>query len=179
MSMRQAYGLVAEFESCEAVINATRALRREGIELWEIYGPAPMEEIDRAVSTRRGTVITVVMVAAAVVGACVGYFFQYWGAVLDYPLNVGGRPYNGWPGFVPSAWEICAVFTVYFGFFAFFISCRLARLYHPIFAAPGFERASQDRFFVSVEATDSRYDAQYLQSLLARAGAIQVSEVER
>jgi Protein of unknown function (DUF3341) len=179
MSNRLPYGLVAEFDSSEALIAATRALRGEGIELWEIYGPAPIEEIDREVPTRRGTVITAVMVIAAAVGAGVGYFFQYWSAVVDYPLNVGGRPYNGWPGFVPSAWEICAVFTVYFGFFAFFVSCRLSRLYHPIFATPGFERASQDRFFVSIEAADNRYDAQRLQSLFAREGAIQVSEIER
>lgn len=177
MSARQAYGVVAEFGSTEAVIAAARALRNDGIELWEIYGPAPIEEIGREVSTRRGRVITAVMVLAAVVGACVGYFFQYWGAVLDYPLNVGGRPYNSWPGFVPTAWEICAVFTVYFGFFAFFVSCGLSRLYHPIFAAPGFERASQDRFFLSIEAADKRYDAKRLHALLVREGAIQVSEV--
>lgn len=179
MSARRAYGLVAEFGSTGAVIAATRALRNDGIELWEIYGPAPIEEIGREVSARRGRVITAVMVLAAVVGACVGYFLQYWGAVLDYPLNVGGRPYNGWPGFVPTAWEICALFTVYFGFFAFFVSCGLSRLYHPIFATPGFERASQDRFFLAVEATDKRYDAKRLHSLLAREGAIQVSEVAR
>jgi Alternative complex III, ActD subunit len=178
MSARQAYGVVGEFESVEQVIAATRALRSEGFLYWEIYGPAPIEEIDRAVPTRRGTVITAIMVLAAVVGACVGYFFQYWGAVLDYPLNVGGRPYNGWPGFVPCAWEICALFTVYFGFFAFFISCGLSRLYHPIFAAPDFERASQDRFFIGIEAADPGYDAARLRSLLARQGAIQVAEIE-
>lgn len=179
MSARQAYGLVAEFESTAEVIAATQALRREGVELWEIYGPAPIEEIGREVSPRRGRVITTVMVIAAVVGACVGYFIQYWSAVVDYPLNVGGRPYNGWPGFVPSAWEICAIFTVYFGFFAFFISCGLSRLYHPIFAAPDFERASQDRFFLAVEASDRHYDANHLRSLLAHEGALQVSEVAR
>jgi hypothetical protein len=178
VSARQAYGLVGEFESAEQVIAATRALRSEGFSYWEIYGPAPIEEIDREVPTRRGTVITAIMVLAAVIGACVGYFFQYWGAVLDYPLNVGGRPYNSWPGFVPCAWEICALFTVYFGFFAFFISCGLSRLYHPIFAAPDFERASQDRFFIGIEAANSGYDAARLRSLLARQGAIQVSEIE-
>ncbi len=177
MSARHAFGLVAEFDSPEGVLAATTALRGEGIELWEIYGPAPLEEITREVSTSRGRAITAVMVLAAVVGACVGYFLQYWGAVLDYPLNVGGRPYNGWPGFVPTAWEICAVFIVYFGFAAFFISCGLSRLYHPIFAAPGFERASQDRFFVSIEATDERYDAARLRALLVRGGAVQVSEI--
>lgn len=178
MSARQVHGLVGEFESAEQVIAAVTALRSEGFLNWEIYGPAPIDEIDREVPTRRGTMITAIMVLAAVIGACVGYFVQYWTAVLDYPLNVGGRPYNGWPGFVPSAWEICAVFTVYFGFFAFFVSCGLSRLYHPIFATPDFERASQDRFFIGIEAADRGYDAARLRSLLARQGAIQVSEIE-
>jgi Protein of unknown function (DUF3341) len=178
MSTRHTYGLVGEFQNPEPVIAATRALRSEGIGRWEIYGPAPIEEIDREVPTRRGTVITSVMVLAAIAGFCIGYFFQYWGAVLDYPLNVGGRPYNSWPGFVPSAWEICAVFTVYFGFFAFCVSCGLSRLYHPIFATHGFERASQDRFFLCIEATAQRYDAERLQALLERHGALHVAELE-
>jgi hypothetical protein len=177
MSARQGHAMVAEFDTTDKVIAAAKALRNAGIGLWEIYGPAPIEEISQEVSTRRGRVITAVMVLAAVVGACFGYFVQYWSAVLNYPLNVGGRPDNGWPGFVPSAWEICAVFTLYFGFFAFFISCGLSRLYHPIFATPGFERASQDRFFLAIEATDERYDAEHLRSLLAREGAVQVSEI--
>ena len=179
MSARRAYGLVAEFGSTGAVIAATRALRNDGIELWEIYGPAPIEEIGRQGIGAPGQSHHGGHGARGRGGACVGYFLQYWGAVLDYPLNVGGRPYNGWPGFVPTAWEICALFTVYFGFFAFFVSCGLSRLYHPIFATPGFERASQDRFFLAVEATDKRYDAKRLHSLLAREGAIQVSEVAR
>lgn len=179
MSEPQLYGLVGEFEAPAHVVAAARALRAEGLERWEIYGPAPIEEIGREVHTRRGTVITAVMVVGALAGACIGYFFQYWGAVLDYPLNVGGRPYNSWPGFVPSAWEICAVFTVYCGFFAFFLACGLSRLYHPIFAAPGFERASQDRFFLLIDATAERYDAESLGRLLERHGALGVSEVER
>lgn len=154
-----------------------RELREAGFMHWDVYGPAPLEDIVRATPNRRGIVITAVMFAAALVGACWGYFLQYWDAVIAFPINVGGRPLNGWPGFVPSAWEICALFTVYFGFFAFLATCRLPRLHHPIFAAPRFERATQDRFFVCVEAADAQYDAGRLHEIFARHAVIETSEV--
>ena len=172
-----AYGIIGEFRGAEDVVGVARGLRSAGFTRWEVYGPAPIEEIEQLVPTRRGFYITLVMVIAAIVGACLGYFIQYWAHVTSYPLNVGGRPYNSWPGFVPTAWEVCALFTVYFGFFAFVVACRLTRLDHPLFAAPGFERATQDRFFVCVESSDQRYEAERLRQFFERHGALGVSEV--
>jgi hypothetical protein len=171
------YGLIGEFRASEEAAAAAHELRAAGFARWDVYGPAPLEGIVHAAPTRRGIVITTIMVAAAVIGACWGYFLQYWDAVIDFPINVGGRPLNGWPGFVPSAWEICALFTVYGGFFAFLATCRLPRLHQPIFAAPRFERATQDRFFVCVEAADPQYDAGRLRELFARHGALATAEV--
>lgn len=178
MSAREAlYGLVGEFRTPEEAAAVARELRAAGFTRWDVYGPAPLEDIEEAVPTRRGVVVTLVMFAAAIAGACWGYFIQYWDAVIDFPINVGGRPLNGWPGFVPSAWEICALFTVYFGFFAFLATSRLPRLHHPVFAAPRFDRASQDRFFVAVEAADERYDAARVRDIFARHGVVEAAEV--
>lgn len=171
------YGMVAEFPSSADLISAARRLKSNGFTAWDVYGPAPIAEIEEIVPTRRGRYITAIMVAAAIAGAVLGYFIQYWAHVINYPLNVGGRPYNGWPGFVPVAWEVCALFTVYAGFFAFVIFCRLSRLYHPIFSAPSFGRASQDRFFLCVEAADPHYEAKRLRWLFDRYGAVCVDEV--
>ena len=171
------YGLIGEFGASEDAAAVARELRESGFERWDVYGPAPLEDIVRATPTRRGVLITAIMFAAAIVGGCWGYFLEYWDAVIDFPINVGGRPLNGWPGFVPSAWEICALFTVYFGFFAFLATCRLPRLHQPIFAAPRFERAMQDRFFVCVETADTRYDAGRLREIFGRHGVIETSEV--
>ena len=171
------YGMVAEFPTTVDVIAAARRLKSNGFTAWDVYGPAPIAEIEKIVPTRRSLYITIIMVAGAVTGAVLGYFIQYWAHVINYPLNVGGRPYNGWPGFVPMAWEVCALFTVYAGFLAFAVACRLSRLYHPIFSAPSFERASQDRFFLCVEATDPRYEAERLRWLFERYGALSVEEV--
>lgn len=171
------FGLVAEFRTPQAVLEAARSLRREGFTHWDVFSPAPLEGIDELMPSRRGQYLTGVMVASAIFGACFGYFIQWWGAVLDYPINVAGHPYNGWPGFIPSAWEVCALFTVYGGFFGFLIACRLPRLYHPIFAAPEFDRASQDRFFICIEAKDPRYHADRLRQLLLHDGAVRATEI--
>jgi len=171
------YGLIGEFRSAEEAAAVARELREAGFARWDAYGPAPLEEIEHAAPpTRRGIIVTGAMFAGAIAGACWGYFIQYWDAVIDFPINVGGRPLNGWPGFIPSAWEICALFTVYFGFFAFLATCRLPRLHQPIFAAPRFERATQDRFFICVEAADAQYDARRVREIFARHGVIEASE---
>ena len=171
------FGILSEFRSADEVLGATQQLRPTGVTRWDVYGPAPIEEIERTVPASRGHWLTLIMLIAAITGACLGYFIQYWASVIDYPINVGGRPLNGWPGFVPMAWEVCALFTVYFGFFAFLLFCRLPRLHHPIFAAPGFERATQDRFFICIEAADAHYDPERLRGILERAGAIRVDEI--
>ena len=174
---RAPYGLVGEFRTPAEAVEVARELREAGFLRWDIYAPSPLEEIEHAVPTRRGVVVTLVMFAAAIVGACWGYFIQYWDAVLAFPINVGGRPLNSWPGFVPSAWEICALFTVYFGFFAFLATTGLPRFHHPIFEVPRFDRASQDRFFVAVEATDERYDATQVRAIFARHGLVEATEI--
>ncbi len=173
----ETYGLIGQFGTAEEAAAVARELREAGFARWDVYGPAPLEDIERATPTRRGLFITALMFVAAIAGACWGYFIQYWDAVIDFPINVGGRPLNGWPGFIPSAWEICALFTVYCGFFAFLATCRLPRLHQPIFAAPGFERATQDRFFVCVEAADAHYDIARVREIFGRHGLIEATEV--
>jgi ActD protein len=176
-SSDKVFGMLGEFPSGQATLAAARSLRQAGFERWDVFSPAPLEGIDDLMPSRRRLYLTAAMVAAALFGAGFGYFVQWENTVLDYPLNVAGHPYNGWPGFIPSAWEICALCTVYGGFLAFLIACRLPRLYHPVFATPGFERASQDRYFICVEAKDRRYDRDKLQELFREQGALAATEV--
>jgi Protein of unknown function (DUF3341) len=171
------YGALGEFVTPEAVVETVKALKREGFRRWDVYSPTVIEEIEELLDRRRGVLLTAVAVAGGIAGAGLGYFIQYWAHVLSFPMNIGGRPLNAWPAFVPAAWEVGALMTVYTGFFAFAVACRLSRLHHPIFAAPNFERASQDRFFVGIEAADERYDYARIRDLFERHGALRVSEV--
>ena len=171
------FGMLGEFPNGPSTLAAARSLREAGFERWDVFSPAPLEGIDELMPSRRSLYLTAAMVAAALFGACFGYFVQWENTVLDYPIDVAGHPYNGWPGFIPSAWEICALFTVYGGFLAFLIACRLPRLYHPVFATPDFKRASQDRYFLSVETQARPYDRDRLHELFRQHGALDATEV--
>src|SRR5437764_843752 len=101
----------------------------------------------------------------------------HWAAAISYPLNIGGRPYNSWPAFTVSSFEVTLLFAIAAGFAAFLAASRLPLLYHPGFLAPNFARASQDRFFLSIEARDPRYDAATIRAILDRHGAMAIDEV--
>src|SRR6185437_10861238 len=135
---------------------------------FDVYSPTPIEALDETVVPRPCIYVVGIMFLGGALGAVLSFFMQYYAAVINFPINVGGRPLNSWPAFVPVSWEICALFTVFFGFFAFCLFCRLPRLHHPIFEATGFARASQDRFFICVEAQDPRFDAERLARLFAQ-----------
>ncbi len=117
------------------------------------------------------------MAAAGIVGAGSMWFLQYYGAAINYPINVGGRPHDSWAAFVPSAWEICALVTIYAGFVAFLAACRLPRPYHPVFAVPNFARGSQDRFFLSLEVEDDRANVERARQILTNDGAVNITEM--
>jgi hypothetical protein len=170
-------GLIAEFCLPADLVGAARRLHANGFRVYDAFTPAPLRELDALLPGRRGTAAAAIMAAAGLFGAVAAWLLQYYAAAIDYPLDVGGRPLDSWPAFVPSAWEICALFTVYAGFLAFLLSSRLPRLFHPIFAVPDFARASQDRFFLCVDARDERFDAERVRFIFERYRAVRISEV--
>jgi ActD protein len=171
------YGLVGEFVEADEAVAMARQLHADGFHAFDVYSPVPLEEMEELLPRRPRRALALIMFAAAIAGLALGFFMQYAIAVGGYPLNIGGRPLNSWPAFIPSAWEICALFVVYIGFVAFLAYCRLPLLYHPIFNAPRFERASQDRTFLCVEARDPRFDADRMAALFREHRAARIAEV--
>jgi hypothetical protein len=169
--------LIGEFAEPEGAIAMARLLQREGFDRFDVHSPLPLEELETLLPARPRIWLALIMFAAALAGFGLASFMQYAVAAMFYPLNIGGRPLDSWPAFIPSAWEICALATVYTGFVAFLAFCRLPKLYHPIFDTPHFERASQDRSFVSVARSDPRFDAERLAAMFRECRAVTIAEV--
>ncbi len=177
MSEARAYGIVAAFADPNDIVAAARRLQLNGFHRVEAYTPFPVEGLEEALRPGRPRLLPILMLIGGLVGAGLALFMQYWGAAVDYPINVGGRPYASWPAFIPTAWEFAALFAVASGFFGFLLFGRLPRLHHPLFASPLFDRVSRDRFVLCVEARDPRFEAERLRQLLGHYGAEAIDEV--
>ncbi len=175
--MTDLFGVVAVFDTAEAVKNAAARLRQQGYRSLEAYTPYPVEGLERIIHPQRKRLLPRLMFGAAVLGAAWGYWIQYWDEALNYPLNVGGRPYNSWPAFTVSTFEFMLLVTMAAGFFGMLAVSRLPRLYHPVFEASAFARASRDRFLVCIEATDPLFDRSVLRREFEGLGAEQIEEV--
>lgn len=169
-------GTLAAFDDPDAMLEALRRLRQAGFSQLEVYSPYAVDGVDELLG-RRPRALPLIIVAAGVLGAVGGFFLQYWGMVLSYPLNIGGRPLNSWPAFSTSTFELAALTILLAGSLAFCRFCRLPRLYDPIFDAPGFEQASQDRFLIWIAEREGRDDGELLQRLLPEGEGVRIDEV--
>ncbi|PWC88379.1 hypothetical protein TSH100_07330 [Azospirillum sp. TSH100] len=169
-------GRMAAFDSPDAMLEALRRLRQAGFTRLEVYSPYTVDGVDELLG-RRPRALPLIVVAAGGLGAVGGFFLQYWGMVLSYPLNIGGRPLNSWPAFSTSTFELAALTILLAGFLAFCKVCRLPRLYDPIFDAAGFEQASQDRFLIWIAEREGRDDSELLQRLLPEGKEVRIDEV--
>jgi hypothetical protein len=161
------YGLVVEFTAPEQVLRATRRAWEAGYRQMDAYSPYPVEGLATALGMRHSRIPSIVF-CGAIVGASVGFFMQFYSMAIDYPLNVGGRPLNSWPAFVPVMFELLVLVASLSAFLGMLFLNGLPRPYHPIFNTPGFERASQDRFFLCLEATDPNFHLQQTAHFLAQ-----------
>jgi hypothetical protein len=175
--MSALYGLMAEFDNPEDLVRAARRAYQQGYRKMDAYSPYPVEGLADAIGFRH-TRISLLVLMGGIIGGLSGFCLQYWISVIDYPLNVGGRPYNSWPSFIPVTFEL----TVLFGALAAVLGMlglnRLPMPYHPVFNAPRFALATRDRFFLAIEAGDPQFDREqtrrFLESLMPQG----VSEVE-
>jgi len=173
------YGLLAEFEQPEELINAVRRARAAGYRKMDAYTPFPVEHLAEELGFHR-TALPVIVLIGGVIGCAGGFFLQYWISVLDYPLNVGSRPFNSWPSFIPVTFELtilCAALSAVLGMLGL---NGLPMPYHPLFNSPRFALASRNRFFLCIESGDKQFNrettAKFLSELKPKGGVSQVEE---
>jgi len=147
------YGLLAEFPSAEALCAAAKQAREHGYTHAEAYSPFSIEGLDEALGRKRDWIAPATLIGGLLGGAGT-YFLQWYAAVVDYPINVGGRPLHSWPAFIPATFEITILGAAVAAVLVMLIQNGLPRLYHPLFEVEEFELASRNRFFLCLPAHD-------------------------
>jgi hypothetical protein len=170
------YGVLAEFRTADELLHAARAAAQVGYRDVEAYAPFPVEGLADAVGFERN----IVPAAALVGGVCGGlgaYFMQWYSAVVAYPFNIGGRPPHSWPSFIPATFELTILGAALAAVAVMLAANGLPQLHHPIFAAPQFDLATRNRFFLCVRATGKDFDRANVRAWLVALDPLEVCEV--
>jgi hypothetical protein len=171
------YGLMAEYETPEQVRTAARMAWKAGYREMDAYTPYPVDGLPRELGEKETTIPFIILIGG-ITGAAVGFFMQYWTMAVDYPFNIGGRPHNSWPVFIPVTFELLILVASFSAFLGMLFLNGLPRPNHPVFNVPRFARASQDRFFLCIESADPQFEevgtAAFLASTEPPGGVVEV-----
>jgi Alternative complex III, ActD subunit len=172
------YGVMAEFDDTTALVNAARRAYDEGYRRFDAYSPFPIHDVFDAMHLRDRR-IDLIVLAGGLTGMFTGIGLQIWVSAVAYPLNIGGRPYISWPMFIPVTFELTILFAAFAAVFGMLGLNGLPMPYHPVFNV---ERctahASQDRFFLAIEASDTKFERDRTRAFLQSLGAKEVNDVE-
>lgn len=172
------WGVSAEYETPELLIAAAKKARLAGYTKMDGYTPMPVEGLSEAIGFKNKQ-MPALMLLGGILGGTSAYFMQWFANTQSYVLNLGGRPYHTWPNFIVITFEGTILLSALTGVFGMIILNGLPTLYHPIFNAPNFEAASQDKFFLAIEARDPKFEIGEVMALLNETGATNVAAVEK
>ena len=170
------HGVMAEFNSGQELVDAARKTMAQGFTSVEAYSPVPIEELNDIIHKKR-TVLPKIVLAGGLAGMATGFGLQYWASVIEYPMNIGGRPEASWPTFIVPSYELTILFAALTAAIGMIVLNGLPQPYHPVFNVERFSMASSDKFFLVIESTDPKIgDAHaFLQSTGAK-GVYEVAE---
>jgi len=171
------YGVMAEFDNPTDLVAAARRTYEAGYRRINGYSPFPIEELSEAIGFRH-TILPVIVLIGGILGGLGGFFMQYWMEVIDYPLNVGGKPFNSWPAFIPITFESTVLLAAFSAVFGMLALNKLPQPYHPVFNAPNFALATRDSFFLVIEASDRKFEHDAVMSFMRDLNPKDVLDVE-
>jgi hypothetical protein len=170
------YGLLTEFDSASLLIKAVEKCRDEGFKNWDVHTPFPVHGMDDAMGIR-GTRLPFIVLLSGGTGLGLATLMQWWMNAVDYPFIISGKPLFGIPANVPIMFELTVLLSAFAAFFGMWILNGLPRWYHPLFTNRRFRRATQDRYYIVIEAKDPKFNLERTRNFLASLGGAVVEEV--
>jgi Protein of unknown function (DUF3341) len=167
---------MAEFDTPTDLVHAAKAAYDAGYRKMDTYTPYPLEEAAEAIGAHHNRVPLITLIGA-ILGMCGGYSLEYWVSVVNYPINVGGKPYHSWPAFIPVTFECAILGAALAAVFGMLTLNGLPQPYHPVFNSPNFGRASRDRFFLCIESQDVKFRLEETRRFLEGFHPLEVTEV--
>ncbi|HQU92373.1 MAG TPA: DUF3341 domain-containing protein [Pyrinomonadaceae bacterium] len=174
---KKLYGLMAEFDSATELVDAARAVRDAGYLKTDGFSPFPIHEMDEALGIKR-SILPVLVFFGGITGLLLAVSLQVFIHYIDYPLNIGGRPYLSWISFVPPSFELTILLAGFTAVFGMLFLNGLPRPYHPVFNVPRFALATREKFFLLIEAADDKYDYDETRAFLQGLQPQEVFDVE-
>ena len=172
------YGLMAEFSDVTTLVDAAKRTHAEGYKKVDAFSPFPIHELFDALHLDDKRLPLAVLLGG-ITGCLAGFGLCYWVSVIAYPLNVGGRPFNSWPSFIPVTFEVTILIASLTAVLSLIVLNGLPMPYHPVFNVKRFaERASQDGLFLAIEAEDPKFDREKTRAFLQGLGAREINEIE-
>jgi len=175
--IQRTHGFIAAFETHEQLLEAARRAHAAGYRRMDAYSPFPIDGLARALGHKSSGVAALFLIGG-IAGALGGYFLCWYSMGVDWPMNAGGRPLHSWPMYVPITFELTILCSSLLGFFGTLALCRFPQPYHPVFNVAEFARASRDRFFLCIEASDPKFDEVATQRFLERLAPYHIEKVE-
>lgn len=170
------YGVIAEFQDAQSLLTAAKATREAGFTSIDAYSPFPVHGLSEAIGFHKSRLSAVVLTMGAI-GGLGGFFMCWYANVIQYPLNIGGKPFNSWPAWIPITFECTILLAAFGAVFGMLALNGLPMPYHPVFNVDRFEQASRDRFFLVVQARDPKFEVESVYAFLEKFHPREVTDV--
>jgi Protein of unknown function (DUF3341) len=175
-SEKKLYGMIAQFGSAQALLDAVVKARTQGYRKMEAYSPYPIHGLSEALGFHK-TKLPYIIFCGGFSGALIGFLMMYTSAVWFYPLNIAGKPYNSWVGFVPITFECMILLAAFSAVLGMLGLNGLPQPYHPLFNSDAFAHASRDKFFLCVESEDPLFSVEQTRQFFETLSPEEIDEV--
>jgi hypothetical protein len=159
--------LLAEFETPGACLHAAEKLRDAGYTKFDSHTPFPVHGMDAAMGLK-DSVLGWIVFPIGLCGTTGAFVMMHWMNNIDYPLVIGGKPptWQSWPSMIPIMFELTVLLSAFATVLGMFHLNKLPRHHHPIFNSDRFRGMTTDKFFISVESTDPKWNLEKTKKLL-------------